>query len=495
MKKNSSKGKRNLFFLVFDLGTSNLKIGIFKNNQLLTAKKIDVTSLVSGPEINIPPLQELFFKETKKLWKAAGEPKIEAIGGVGIMHGLVLFNRSKKQFEQAFTYSNLEAEKEASRLRKISKEVYLARGSPPFSSYAPEQVALRNKKKKLKNYLFYPSTSILLGPISKTPLKITKVALSHLGFLNLKTLRLDPLMLKFSGASPSNFSIISDDFNVGKASREWCLNWGFPLSWANKVALMDLGGDGLIIHELINDPSVGSFKIESTTVIRTETRKPVLEDVQEGQIPVSWSYLHDRGRFIWGAALSAGALTIHDYLSPKLNYKQLDSLLEKKIQHQGIPPLSKVGIGLPFSRGERAPGWKGKRPHGIRGKKPRELIWQYYLWKEAVAFNMAQVVAHIKKTSQQQKVFLPQEFIMTGVANHSKIWAKLVSLVCNLKLVKVKTKNLNLKAAANRVLKTFCRRLILLEREKVYNPEAVLFPNSENLKRRYKFYLEQYQQS
>ena len=488
-----SKSK-DFFILVFDLGTNNLKLAIFSQNGLIAEGKENVSSLISSQRIEVVALQEVFLREIKKLWQSAGKPPLKIIGGVGIMHGLAIYNLREEQFRDCYIYSNLDAGEEARKLKKISREVYQGRGAPPSSAYGPEQAAFRNKKGELVDCFLYPSTAVLLGPLSSSPLKITKPALSHLGFLDLRSLRLNQPMLRFASLSEDNFAAISKDFIVGKLDPRLGKKIGFTFS-DDETLLMDLGGDGLIIHELIDNPKIGSFKIESTAVVRIESKDPILEEIQNNEIPVTWSYLHDRRRFIWGAATNAGGLTLQDYLPSGLDFYSLNRQLEKELQAMGIPPLSSVGIGLPFSRGERAPGWLGKRPAGIRGKKPENLIWQLYLWEEAVAFNLNQVVGKMKDVAHNQKIRFPKAFFMTGACNFWPTWAKLQTLICQINLVKSEIKEPNLWGAANRILKSFGKKTFPAKKGRAYRPETSKYPNFENLSKRYQFYLKEYQKS
>ncbi|HUW22328.1 MAG TPA: hypothetical protein VMW41_06730 [Candidatus Bathyarchaeia archaeon] len=496
MSTDCQAKNKDFFSLVFDLGTNNLKLAIFGQNGLVAAGRESVRSAVTNQKIEVAGLQEIFLRAIKKLWQTAGKPPLQVIGGVGIMHGLAIFNSRERQFKDCYIYSNLEAGNQSHRLKKISRTVYQKRGAPPSSAYGPEQAALRNKKGELSSCLLYPSTAVLLGPLSNLPLEITKPALSHLGFLDLQSLKLNQPMLKFASLSEDNFATISKDFIVGKLDSRLGKKLGFA-SPHGEILLMDLGGDGLIIHELIDNPKIGSFKIESTAVVRLETEKPVLEDINNGEIPVTWSYYHEPGRFIWGAATNAGVLTLVDYLPPGLNpsldFYSLNRQLEKELLSKGIPSVSTIGIGLPFSRGERAPGWVGKRPTGIRGRKPKSLMWQLYLWQEAVAFNLNQVVGKMKEVARDRKIKFPKAFFMTGATNYWPTWAKLQALICQINLVKSEIEEPNLWGEANRILKYFGRPTFKAKKGRVYRPETSKYPNFKNLSERYQFYLREYQ--
>ncbi|MDD3164414.1 MAG: FGGY-family carbohydrate kinase [Oscillospiraceae bacterium] len=234
--------------------------------------------------------------------------------------------------------------------------------------------------------------------------------MSGSGLMDVAALRYDALPMDLLGIRPSQLGALvtyRDTFPLHAAGAKLLgISAGIPVVPAHSDGALNQIANGA------GQPGRMTFSVGTSGAIRMSTKAPVLPEGQQ-----LWSY-YGVDNYISGGAVAGACSCVNWFKDAVLGGALSFGQLEAMPLHLARPP-----VFLPFTFGERCPGWRDDRVGGLVDLMPEHTVadW-YYAVQAGPLFNLLQCYKVL-----QQAVGTPSDVIVSGGVLNSRRWTQMIA--------------------------------------------------------------------
>ena len=435
--------------MVVDIGTTNVKAGVFKQRSL--RPETVHSKPISRSSFGEQDLREIANAVTDVMKGAVKSclNRVDAVFFTSQMHGLAVISRKGEPISPLYTYLDTRSIASSERLeREHGLDIYKETGCPPLFIYPLVKILWLKEARAVKTgnvrFLVSAKDYVLLRLTGEHVTDISTASGSQM--VNIKTRQWSRMALDIAGIDETMLPALlegeREEIYIRKDAAD---DIGLSPEVPVYPGISDAAGHNFGVGVFGSDSL--ALNIGTSAAVRVASEHVVL-DVPKMRI---FNYYAGLGRWIIGGAVNNGGILIEwyrrNFAQPEeatARYLGVDvfSLIERGASLS--PPFPKGLLIIPYLSGERFP---------VRDPRIRGVIYGVTLetttydvaraLMEGLAFTLRWIYDALRENGID-----PKEVRASGGGATSELWRQIIADVFNLPVVYVGTKDATLRGAA-----------------------------------------------